>query len=62
MNPVNPAAAIELSKGAVAIPDRATFDVLSLWGTAIIKFTILGAGHRQTECLLPEHQYVHQPF
>ncbi len=43
MNPVNPAAAIELSKGAVAIPDRATFDALSLWGTAIIKFTILGA-------------------
>ena len=43
MNPVNPAAAIEFSKGAVAIPDRATFDALSLWGTAIIKFTILGA-------------------
>ena len=43
MNPVNPAAAIELSKGAVAIPDRATFDALSLGDTAIIKFTILGA-------------------
>ncbi len=43
MNPVNPAAAIDLSKGAVAIPDRATFDALSLWGTAIIKFTIFGA-------------------
>ena len=43
MNPVNPAAAIELSKGAVAIPDRATFDALSLGDTAIIKFTIFGA-------------------
>ena len=43
MNPVNPAAAIEISKGAVAIPDRATFDALSLGDTAIIKFTILGA-------------------
>ena len=43
MNPVNPAAAIELSKGAVAIPDRATFDALSLADSAIIKFTIFGA-------------------
>ena len=43
MNPVNPAAAIELSKGAVAISDRATFDALSLADSAIIKFTIFGA-------------------
>ncbi len=43
MNPVSPAATIELSKGAVAIPDRATFDALSLADSAIIKFTILGA-------------------
>ena len=43
MNPVNPAAAIEPSKGAVAIPDRATFDALSLADSAIIKFTIFGA-------------------
>ncbi len=43
MNPVNPAAAIELSKGAVAIPDRATFDALSLADSPIIKFTIFGA-------------------
>ncbi len=43
MNPVNPAAAIELGKGAVAIPDRATFDALSLAASPIIKFTIFGA-------------------
>ena len=29
MNPVNPAAAIKLSDGAVAVPDRETFDTLA---------------------------------
>ena len=43
MNPVNPAAAIELSRGAVAIPDRATFDALSLPGLEAVKFAILDA-------------------
>ncbi len=41
MNPVNSAAAIELGKGALAIPDQATFDVLEIGG--LIKFIILGA-------------------
>ena len=48
MNPVNPAAAIELSDGAVAIPDRETFETLSRarsggWaGKSEVKFTLLG--------------------
>ena len=51
MNPVNPAVTLELSKGAVSIPDRATFETLSYKGTAVngdehlrnleyVKFTI----------------------
>ena len=48
MNPVNPAAAIELSDGVVAIPDRETFETLSRarsggWaGKSEVKFTLLG--------------------
>ena len=34
MNPVNPAITIELSQGAVSIPDRATFETLSYKGKA----------------------------
>ncbi|WP_419921606.1 fibronectin type III domain-containing protein [Candidatus Poriferisodalis sp.] len=51
MNPVNPAVALELSRGAVSIPDRATFETLSYKGTSVngdehlrnleyVKFTI----------------------
>ena len=48
MNPVNPAAAIDLSDGTVAIPDRETFETLSRalsggWaGKSEVKFTLLG--------------------
>ena len=45
MNPVNPAAAIELSDGAVAIPDRETFETLAFTdssGTSFLKFILLG--------------------
>ena len=44
MNPLNPASAIELSLGAVAIPDRETFEALAFSvpsGTSRIKFAIL---------------------
>ena len=41
MNPVNPAAAIALSVGAVAIPDRDTFDKLS-YSDKYIKFVMFG--------------------
>ena len=39
MNPVNPAAAIELSDGAVAVPDRETFDTLA-FNQNIVKFVM----------------------
>ena len=39
MNPVNPAASIELVDGALAIPDRATFETLA---TASVKFVLFG--------------------
>ena len=41
MNPVNPVAAIALSEGAVAIPDRDTFDKLS-YSDKYIKFVMFG--------------------
>ena len=41
MNPVNPAAAIALSVGTVAIPDRDTFDKLS-YSDKYIKFVMFG--------------------
>ena len=41
MNPVNPAAAIELSDGAVVLPDRATFETLSHLQRHL-KFALLG--------------------
>ena len=51
MNPVNPAAAIELSYGSVAVPDRNTFDTLasdtlasSGTGFASGKFIVYGMG------------------
>ena len=40
MNPVNPAAAIDLSDGAVAVPDRETFETLSKYLS--IKFVLFG--------------------
>ena len=40
MNPVNPAAAIELSDGAVAIPDWATFEALSFF-QIYVKFVLI---------------------
>ena len=39
MNPVNPAPAIELSDGAVAVPDRETFDTLA-FNQNIVKFVM----------------------
>ncbi len=46
MNPLNPAAAIELSTGAVAVPDRNTFDTLTTGhgGFASGKFIVYGMG------------------
>ena len=41
LNPVNPAAAIEFSDGAVAVPDRATLQLLSPSGF-FLKFILLG--------------------
>ena len=41
MNPVNPAAAIALTNGAVAIPDRDTFETLSS-GKKYMKFLVFG--------------------
>ena len=41
MNPVNPAAAIELSDGALAVPDRETFETLSYLKTSM-RFILLG--------------------
>ena len=40
-NPVNPAAAVELSNGAVAVPDRETFETLS-FGKYHLKFILFG--------------------
>ncbi len=44
MNPVNPAAAIDISSGAVIIPDRATFDTMAadLRGGQYLKFIVFG--------------------
>ena len=44
MNPVNPAAAIELSDGAVVLPDRETVETLSFEdssGTLFLKFLLI---------------------
>ena len=41
MNPVNPAVTLELSQGAVSIPDRATFETLSYKGTTVLADTHL---------------------
>ena len=41
MNPVNPAAAIEISDGAVVLPDTHTYDVLAGLGR-FLKFALLG--------------------
>ena len=44
MNPVNPAAAIDISSGAVSIPDRATLDALAtdFGGGKHMKFIVFG--------------------
>ena len=44
MNPVNPAAAIDISDGALAVPDRETFETLSFDHsvTSYLKFVLLG--------------------
>ena len=41
MSPVNPAAAIELTNGAAAIPDRATFEALAEY-EAYVRFILFG--------------------
>ena len=45
MNPVNPAPLIELSDGALTIPDRETLEALAMVsndGRAYLKFILLG--------------------
>ena len=45
MNPLNPAAAIEITDGAVAIPDRATFEAFahsSFTDESFVKFVLFG--------------------
>ena len=41
MNPVNPAGSVDLNDGAVAIPDRATFETLSYQGDGVLSDTHL---------------------
>ena len=57
MNPVNPGRTLEISEGAVSIPDRQTFETLSYKGPNVlanengldnqghIKFIVLTHGH-----------------
>ena len=40
MNPVNPAASVDLSDGALAVPDKQTYDTLAIYRT--FKFILLG--------------------
>ncbi len=40
MNPVNPAAPVDLSDGALAVPDKQTYDTLAIYRT--FKFILLG--------------------
>ena len=40
MNPVNPAASVDLSDGALAVPDKQTYDTLAIYRT--LKFILLG--------------------
>ena len=40
MNPVNPAASVDLSDGALAVPDKQTYDTLAIYRT--VKFILLG--------------------
>ena len=40
MNPVNPAASVDLSDGALAVPDRDTFETLAYYRT-LLKFVLL---------------------
>ena len=40
MNPVNPAAPVDLSDGALAVPDKQTYDTLAIYRT--VKFILLG--------------------
>ena len=44
MNPVNPAAGIDLSDGALAVPDRETFETISIYlrGKSHVKFLVAG--------------------
>ena len=43
MSPLNPAAAIDISDGAVAVPDRETFETLSFGSNnGLVKFVLLG--------------------
>ncbi len=41
MNPVNPAGSVDLNDGAMAIPDRATFETLSYQGDGVLSDTYL---------------------
>ena len=51
MNPINPAPGIELSDGAMAVPDRPTFEALSYQKEGI------PAGHRIRQVCLARHEH-----
>ena len=66
MNPLNPAPRIEQRDGAVAIPDRNTFEALSYQGERVVvdthligleylKFYLFAIAHRPPGCLFHEH-------
>ena len=59
LNPVNPAASVDLSDGALAVPDKQTYDTLAIYRT--FKFYSAGLGHRPTESLLHQRQAVPAP-
>ena len=76
MNPVNPGRTLEISEGAVSIPDRQTFETLSYKGTNVlpnengldnqghIKFIVLTTDtHRPVVYFQNTNTYrLHQPF
>ena len=54
MNPVNPAAAIEISDGAVAVPDLETFQTIA-YSAYQVKLVGGQLRHRPSAYLLREH-------
>ena len=60
MNPVNPAAAIDLSAGAVAIPDRETFETLAETGR-YVKFAVFGPDTDRPRIYFINTKHAHVP-